>query len=123
MVAVTNAGGAVLEHVRYTAHGVPSAYTDADLNLDGEVTFDDTQLFNTWFNAEDPRADLNADLEWTFEDTQLWVAIYNAGESAGRGVLSRASVGNRLGYAGYRWDAALGKYMVRHRVYDPFRGR
>jgi hypothetical protein len=51
----------------------------ADLNADGELTFDDIQSFVLLYNAEDPRADFNADGEWTFDDIQAFVTRYNAG--------------------------------------------
>jgi hypothetical protein len=50
-----------------------------DLNNDGELTFDDIQLFVALYNANDARADLNNDQEWTFDDIQLFVSLYNAG--------------------------------------------
>jgi hypothetical protein len=49
----------------------------ADMNLDGETTFDDIQLFVTLYNANDPRADFNLDAEWTFDDIQSFVQAYN----------------------------------------------
>jgi hypothetical protein len=51
----------------------------ADLNDDGELTFDDIQLFVGAYNTSDPRADLNEDGELTFDDVQLFIARYNAG--------------------------------------------
>jgi hypothetical protein len=50
-----------------------------DFNSDGELTFDDIQLFVQLYNASDPRADLNNDQEWTFDDIQLFISLYNAG--------------------------------------------
>jgi hypothetical protein len=50
-----------------------------DLNNDGELTFDDIQLFVQLYNANDPRADFNNDQEWTFDDIQAFIALYNAG--------------------------------------------
>ena len=51
----------------------------ADLNNDGELTFDDIQLFVQLYNASDARADFNNDQEWTFDDIQLFIQLYNAG--------------------------------------------
>jgi WD40 repeat protein len=51
----------------------------ADLNNDGELTFDDIQAFVALYNANDPRADFNSDGEWTFDDIQAFIAAYNAG--------------------------------------------
>jgi hypothetical protein len=50
-----------------------------DLNSDGELTFDDIQLFVSLYNANDARADFNNDQEWTFDDIQLFVQLYNSG--------------------------------------------
>jgi hypothetical protein len=50
-----------------------------DFNSDGELTFDDIQLFIQLFNANDNRADLNSDQEWTFDDIQLFISLFNAG--------------------------------------------
>jgi hypothetical protein len=50
-----------------------------DLNADGELTFDDIQLFISLFNANDNRADFNGDQEWTFDDIQLFISLFNAG--------------------------------------------
>ena len=50
-----------------------------DLNADGELTFDDIQLFVQLYNANDARADFNNDQEWTFDDIQLFIQLFNAG--------------------------------------------
>jgi outer membrane protein assembly factor BamB len=50
-----------------------------DLNLDGELTFDDIQLFVLFFSTNDPRADINRDEEITFDDIALFIQLYNAG--------------------------------------------
>jgi hypothetical protein len=50
-----------------------------DLNEDGELTFDDIQLFVALYNANDARADFNNDEEWTFDDIQLFIQLFNAG--------------------------------------------
>ena len=51
----------------------------ADINADGELTFDDITLFVGFYNANDPRADFNNDGEWTFDDITIFVAVYNGG--------------------------------------------
>jgi cytochrome c peroxidase len=51
----------------------------ADLNNDGEATFDDIQVFVAWHNAGDRRADYNDDREFTFDDVMAFVQAYNAG--------------------------------------------
>jgi uncharacterized membrane protein len=50
-----------------------------DFNNDGELTFDDIQLFVSAYNAQQTSADFNNDGEWTFDDIQAFVAQYNAG--------------------------------------------
>jgi hypothetical protein len=50
-----------------------------DLNCDGELTFDDTTLFTSYYNTEDLRADFNDDGEVTFDDLQLYLQLYSAG--------------------------------------------
>jgi hypothetical protein len=51
----------------------------ADLNEDGELTFDDLQLFVGLWTTTSPRVDFTRDGEVTFEDVQAFVAIFNAG--------------------------------------------
>jgi hypothetical protein len=51
----------------------------ADMNADGELTFDDIALFVGFYNAADSRADFNSDGEWTFDDVTLFVGAFNAG--------------------------------------------
>jgi hypothetical protein len=63
--------------VTLAAAGAPACRPD--LNSDGELTFDDIQLFISLFNANDNRADFNNDQEWTFDDIQLFISLYNAG--------------------------------------------
>lgn len=77
-------------------------------------------------------ADANLDGVVDFNDILEWIGVYNAGETGGRSVLSRASIRNRLGYAGYQHDPSItgsgqgsgqSKYHVRHRVCDASVGR
>jgi hypothetical protein len=60
--------------VRFRANPCP-----ADLNLDGETTFDDVQLFIGLYNAGNSGVDGNVDGELTFDDIQIFIARYNAG--------------------------------------------
>jgi hypothetical protein len=64
--------------VDWAAQGAPPSCR-ADLNSDGELTFDDIAIFVGLYNASDPRADFNGDGEWTFDDIPLFVSAYNAG--------------------------------------------
>jgi hypothetical protein len=50
-----------------------------DFNGDGELTFDDIQLFVSAYNSQQPSADFNNDGEWTFDDIQAFVGAYNSG--------------------------------------------
>jgi hypothetical protein len=61
----------------FVPQGAPTCRPD--LNSDGELTFDDIQLFVQLYNANDARADFNNDQEWTFDDIQLFIQLYNAG--------------------------------------------
>jgi RHS repeat-associated protein len=51
--------------------------------------------------------------------------FFSGDGEAGRGHVSPGSLGSSVGFggAGYWWDRYLGMYHVRHRVYDPERGR
>jgi agmatine/peptidylarginine deiminase len=71
-----NAGADVTD-VNFTINGTRPC--PADFNSDGELTFDDIQLFVSAYNGQEPRADFNDDQEWTFDDIQLFVSAYNAG--------------------------------------------
>jgi hypothetical protein len=75
-LVLTNACGGVTSPAAALAVTVPCR---ADLNNDGELTFDDVQLFVSLYNANDPGADINGDQEWTFDDIQAFIALYNAG--------------------------------------------
>lgn len=90
----------VHERIMYDAYGVPKLRLGADLNGDGAVNFFDLSAYQTMYNAQ----------------------VYG-----GEGTLSDANTAsgpdNIIGYAGYHWDAELGMWLSRHRVYDPELGR
>jgi RHS repeat-associated protein len=124
--------GIIAERVRYSAYGVPFCIAAADFNGDGDVDAADNTAYSNANTAGDPSADLNLDNVVDFNDTLLWNNLYTTAETGGRSVLSRSSVRNRIGYAGYQHDPAVtgsaqasgqGKYHVRHRVYDAGVGR
>jgi uncharacterized protein (TIGR03118 family) len=50
-----------------------------DVNSDGVLNDRDLALFDTLYDNEDVRADLNNDGEWTFDDRQAFVLLYNSG--------------------------------------------
>jgi RHS repeat-associated protein len=124
--------GIIAERVRYSAYGVPFCVAAADFDADGDVDAADNTAYSNANTAGDPSADLNLDNVVDFNDTLAWNNLYNAAETGGRSVLSRSSVRNRIGYAGYQHDPSItgsaqasgqGKYHVRHRVYDAGIGR
>jgi RHS repeat-associated protein len=124
--------GIIAERVRYSAYGVPFCVSAADFDGDGDVDAADNTAYSNANTAGDPSADLNLDNVVDFNDTLAWNNLYNAGETGGRSVLSRSSVRNRIGYAGYQHDPSItgsaqgsgqGKYHVRFRVYDAGVGR
>jgi len=124
--------GVIAERVRYSAYGVPFCIAAADFDGDGDVDSADNTAYSNANTAGDPSADLNLDSVVDFNDTLAWNNLYNVGETGGRSVLSRTSVRNRIGYAGYQHDPSItgsaqgsgqGKYHVRFRVYDAGIGR
>lgn len=119
----------VHERVEYDAYGVPKLQLGADLSGDGQITFLDNSMFMGWYGADppDPRADLNGDGAVNFFDVSAYLTMYNSQAYGGEGSLSDANTAsgpdNLIGYAGYHWDAELGMWLSRHRVYDPELGR
>jgi RHS repeat-associated protein len=120
-----SSGPGILEWVKYSAYGVPQAFSMADYNRDGSVNSSDfngtTGAFDVDYAASDPRADVNFDGGVTIDDYLLYINA--ASEAAGRGTQSCASTANRIGYAGYAWDPVIAANHVRHRVYLPELGR
>ncbi|NNE45975.1 MAG: hypothetical protein HKN37_04865, partial [Rhodothermales bacterium] len=119
VVALIDASGGQLEQARYTAYGVPDGLPAGDADSDGDVDGSDATQVNTWISAGyDVRGDLDLDGDVDFSDYLATVAAN--GDTLGWGALSLDSVGNRKGYAGYEFEAALADayrlYHVRHRV-------
>ncbi len=117
----------VAEWIKYSAYGVPFAVTPADYDGSGFVDIVDTSDWTTDYNggagAWSPRLDLNLDGSLTSTDSTIYTSEFGGGEAGGRFVLSRDSVANRLGYAGYQYDPAFvgaerAIFHVRYRVYD-----
>jgi len=124
--------GVIAERVKYSAYGVPFCIAAADFDGDGDVDAADNTAYSAANTAGDPSADLNLDNVVDFNDTLLWITLYNAAETGGRSVLSRSSVRNRIGYAGYQHDPSItgsaqasgqSKYHVRNRLLDSSLGR
>jgi RHS repeat-associated protein len=116
--------GLPIEFVHYSAYGVPSSYSLADVNHDGVLSPADTTAFYSILGGSGGNADTNFDGDFADDqDITDYTAAYNAASTGGVGVLSRSKTDNRIGYAGYQWDPAIGSYHVRHRVFDPRLGR
>ncbi|MGD9689500.1 MAG: RHS repeat-associated core domain-containing protein [Phycisphaerales bacterium] len=124
---VMNTNGRPLERIKYTAYGTPITLTDIDYNDDKSIDSDDLGDFvNTpydWDLDGDTNSPADSDND-AFSDDYFAVA----GNSYGRGTLSLAAIGNRIGYAGYVYDRFIsgsdgGKWHVRHRVLDSGLGR
>jgi RHS repeat-associated protein len=129
---IVDASGNVLERVKYSAYGVPMCIAFADYNGDSLVDGNDYTDFVADYSAPNTRADVDFDGDVDINDYNLFNTAYDSGngEAGGRAVLSRASVANRIGYAGYQWDPSItgsgsnaGKYHVRHRVLNAELGR
>ncbi|MGD9689502.1 MAG: hypothetical protein AB7K52_07155 [Phycisphaerales bacterium] len=124
---VMNTNGRPLERVKYTAYGTPITLTDIDYNDDKSIDPDDLGDFvNTpydWDLDGDTNSPADSDND-AFSDDYFAVA----GNSYGRGVLSLAGIGSRIGYAGYIYDRFIsgsdgGRWFVRHRVLNSGLGR
>ncbi|CAG1010355.1 hypothetical protein PHYC_03836 [Phycisphaerales bacterium] len=129
VVAVTKSDGTPLEYVRYSSYGEPIVYSVADLNMDGVVNSADA---NEWDNlySEQPdtsayaTADIDFDGSPSTSDGDLFNESYTANSGlSGKGRVSTPEVGNRIGYAGYRWDGVSRAYECRHRRYFAEIGR
>ncbi|MCW5764079.1 MAG: hypothetical protein KIT88_12665 [Phycisphaeraceae bacterium] len=116
--------GSAVERVHYSAYGVPFGLHPADMDLDGDVDGADFTKFTALYNGGyHVLVDFNHDGVVDSTDYVAFASLYTAGESLGRGNLSRSTTDNRIGYAGYRWDRFISKYHVRNRVYEPATGR
>jgi RHS repeat-associated protein len=74
----------------------------------------DIAAFFAFYAAGDDRADFNGSGGTPDEsDVALFFQVWDAGIGQG------TPDDNRFGWRGYLWDARLGLYHVRHRVYDP----
>jgi len=123
--AVLNSSGGIVEWVKYSSYGVPHGITLADWDADGQLSAADVADYASDYTNTRDQADVDFSGSVTSADLDLFTAAYNsgAGQVAGRGVLSGAVTANRVGYAGYQWDAPTTVYHVRHRVYRADLGR
>jgi RHS repeat-associated protein len=128
VVAITTSGGLPIEFVRYSAYGVPSSFALADLNHDGVINGTGAGTDYAGYFAIQGGSGASSDTNFdgdsgnAADDTDFFDS-YNAASAGGIGVLSRSLTTNRIGYAGYQWDPAIGSYHVRHRVYRSDLGR
>lgn len=123
--AVVKTNGNVVESIKYSAYGVPTRIDPSDYNRDGFSDASDSNAFDTDWLAPNARADVNFDDFVDSIDYDLFYANWNDPGEMGRGVLSRGSCGNRVGYAGYQHAPELvgAKWHVRHRVLESELGR
>jgi len=106
------AGLLALSHPNRQAAGRPASITGTDDDDDFDAAY------NGSAGAWDARVDLDLSGTLTSADDTLFTAEFVAGEAGGYRVLSRASLANRLGYAGYQHapELAKTKWHVQHRV-------
>lgn len=114
MAALITSTGAQAGQARYSAYGVPFGIPEGDLNADGVVNGADSTIINGILSIGGYRvaADLDFDGDVDFDDSDL--LANNSGASLGRGMLSldpktgvSPGAGNRRGYAGYEHDGAV----------------
>ena len=120
VVGLATSAGRMKEWVKYTAYGVPFGLAMFDANDDGSVNLADASPISGWIGtgAYDIRADYDMDSDVDSNDTAAIAAV-----TMGHNILS--TLGNRLGYAGYRLRAELAgtKWYVRYRWLDSATGR
>jgi RHS repeat-associated protein len=124
VVALIDGAGGMVEGVRYSAYGVPFGIPLGDVNADGVCDSTDITLVEGWETAPsyDVRGDLDLDGDVDHDDSDL--VKENEGGELGHGALSDRDLRNRKGYAGYEGDSALSaKWHVRHRVLESRLGR
>jgi RHS repeat-associated protein len=114
-------GPGILEWIKYGAYGVPQAFSMKDYNRDGAANGTDSTNFSSDYGGSNMRADVNFDGSVTSADQTLYNAATS--QAAVRGTMSCASVGNRVGYAGYQYDPVVNLWHVRHRVLNSELGR
>ena len=116
--------------MNYSPYGEPMIFDPADFNRNGEVEGGDLDEFNAAYagsiDINDPATFMNALADVNFDGDRdatdqaqfdaAWLLASTEGPASDR-------LGLNILYAGYCYDPHLGLYHVRHRVYDPARGR
>ena len=123
--------GGLVERVRYSAYGIPTAFPAGDTDFDGDWDATDAADIGSNYTpgstyAVRRDADLDGDVDAA--DVTHANSITGGYQTLGRDVLTSAAVRNRIGYAGYQYDPTFAGvdrhlYHVRHRVYDAELGR
>ena len=116
--------------MNYSPYGEPVIFDPADFNRDGEVDGQDELDFARASNGEfddisggafmNALADVNFDGGRDAADEAQFDAAFVRAGIEGH---ARDRLELNILYAGYWYDPHLGLYHVRHRVYDPARGR
>lgn len=128
-VVVLVSSSAPVEHIRYSAYGVPSLFIPGDTNGDCVVDSTDTAQIQTWINGSTYNVLGDLDLDSDVDNTDKTLATANIGISGGRGLLSQGgatgTISNRIGYAGYQFDQVNldNQWNVRYRQLDGEQGR
>ncbi len=121
--AVITDGGALVEWVKFSPYGVPTALPTGDTDSDGDFDATDAGAISGGWSA---RKDVNLD-GFVDPDDISDAITYNGGGylTSGAGVLSGSPTANRKGYAGYEHDRVVGAAFthVRHRAYRMDLGR
>lgn len=124
VVAIIDHQGRQVEHIRYSAYGVPYSIPMADKDRNGTIEVtpgnpDVTAQANAISAAYDVWFDNDLDGDVDFTDLTLWsaqAAAIAADGPFGRGVLSGYK--HNRGHAGYWREAASGLANVRYRWFD-----
>ncbi len=112
----------------HTSYDIPLRIDPGDYNRDGYINGNDLDDYGDDFDNTRAEADVDFDGDVDEDDYDLFSAWWDAPSTAGRFTLSASTVGNRIGYAGYKYDptfvgASRAVYRVRNRVYDAGLGR
>ena len=124
-VAVILDNGDLLERVAYTAYGFARHQWQADANGDGAVDAADMSIVLSCYGPitsanYKSEADFNRDGIIDSADLAPVLVFLPA---LPEGTLSAPSVGNRVGYCGYRFAPVTETYLARNRWYEPTLGR
>jgi RHS repeat-associated protein len=127
VVAVLDVSGELMERVTYDPYGRAQHRWPADFNGDGYMDGTDTgsaSLF-TSIGASGYRADedLNRDGVTDIDDMVIAYLWGSKGPLPSGQISDPAGPGNRVGYAGYRFEPSSTLYHVRFRWYDTGLGR